>query len=359
MSRTKYNKRDNLWVHPQTGVIYFRKMVNGVPITVSTKTKSMTKARMVADKLRTEIWDDNWEFAKKGKRKTSFKELVSRFLEWCEIHHKSYGSDLAYCVNLKKFFGEETLITEITTWQVEKFISERRKKVKPSTVNHELGCLKHMFRMAVEEWDLTTNDPSKKVKKLTEDAPKTRYLDDDERRILYAACAEGPWYLLPIVLIAINTGMRRGEILNLKWKDINIEKKFVRITQSKSGRSRDIPMNEILVNLFKGLEQGEDRIFPIEGFRRSWITALKTAGIQNLRFHDLRHECASQLVMSGADLRTVQEVLGHSSLIMTQRYAHISNEHKRQAMEKLGELSRDALNPDEHKVVELRKTERI
>lgn len=359
MSEQKYKTRNNLWVHPQTKCIYFVKMVKGKKITIPTGTKSMTEARKVADKLRTKIWEETWDITEKKKGNTSFKELVGQYLEWCKTHHKSYESDKAYCSNLLKYFNKEIHIAKITAWQIEGYISHRRKQVKPSTVNHEIGCLKHMFRMANEEWEMINNNPTIKVKMLRADNQRLRFLTEDERRRLYSACSEGPWYLQPIVLVAINTGMRRGEILNLKWIDVSIENRIVRVAKSKTGRPREIPMNKLVFDLFNNIVRNEEVIFPVIGFRRSWITALKTAGIQDLRFHDLRHECASQLVMSGADLRTVQEILGHSTMNMTQRYAHLSDEHKRQAMERLAGVQKNSFMKDSNNVVPFKQTEKI
>lgn len=359
MSGKEYKKRDNLWVHPKSGMIYFVKRVDGKQVQIPTGTTSMCKARKVADKLRAQIWEDKWGFADNKSKKIPFNVLVRQFLEWCKTHHSSYESDKAYCVNLVKYFGEELFIDKITPWQIDGYISHRRKQVKPSTVNHEIGCLKHMLRMAVDEWEMLDKNPATKVKKLRENNQRLRFLTNDERRRLYSACANGPWYLSHIVILAINTGMRRGEILNLKWRDVSIENRIIRVAASKSGRPREIPMNGIVVRMFSSMTRKGDVIFPIDGFRRSWTKAVKTAGVEDLHFHDLRHECASQLVMSGADLKTVQEILGHSSLIMTQRYAHLNDEHKRKAMERLVDVQKNSFKPKSDNVVAFKTSKNL
>lgn len=268
-----------------------------------------------------------------------FGELVEQYLEWCEINHKgSYGSDKGYCANLVRHFKKDTPVHRIKSFDIERYKAKRIHAVKPATVNHEVKCLKHMFKMATTVWELTEHNPTNGIKTFREDNERLRFLTSVEREQLINACKDGPDYLRWIVLLATNTGMRRGEILNLEWKDVSLEKELIRIPKSKSGKPRDIPMNQVAIDVLKSIPNTEGKIFPIGEFRRSWNTALKRAGITNLRFHDLRHEFASQLVMSGADMKVVQEVLGHSSLRTTQRYAHISDEHKRNAVKKIASL---------------------
>lgn len=331
---------DNLWQNPKTKLWYLRIQADGKRRTFPTGTRSKMEARRIAEAKKTDIRRGKVGFEKEEKRVT-LDELCERYLEWSAVNHRSFGSDKAYCHNLIEFFGRDVHIQAISEWDIEKFKSMRAKQVKPATVNHDLKCLKHMFRLASEEWKLTKENPARKTKKLTENNQRLRFLSDDERQRLLAACAAGPWYLLPIVQVAVNAGLRRGEILNLEWKDVSTENGIIRVAKSKSGRPREIPMNQILIDLFKSIEQSESRIFPVDGFRRSWETAKQQAGITDLRFHDLRHEFASQLIMTaGADLRTVQELLGHSSPVVTMRYAHLSEQHKRDAVERLVGLQR-------------------
>ena len=139
--------------------------------------------------------------------------------------------------------------------------------------------------------------------------------------------------------------MRLGEILNLKWQDLDFNQKFIYIENSKNGEKREVPMNNFLLKMMAQLKETSnygDYIFshkdgsPLKGVYRSFKSACKRAGIKNFRFHDLRHTFASHLVMNGVDLKTVQELMGHKSFSMTLRYAHLSPDHKRKAVEDLG-----------------------
>ena len=149
-----------------------------------------------------------------------------------------------------------------------------------------------------------------------------------------------------MVLLSINTGMRRGEVFNLKWENVNLERAIITIDGdfSKSGKTRHIPLNTEAFNVLKTWKKERNHptlVFPskngrkFNNIKRSWAGLLKEANIENFRWHDLRHHFASRLVMSGVDLNTVRELLGHSDMTMTLRYAHLAPEHKANAVEKL------------------------
>jgi integrase len=313
------------------------------------------EAKKRAAAITTDIARDEFGFSKK-ETSVTFEEMVNQYLEWSSVHHQSHASYIGYCNNFMRSLGKDTHIQSITQQDIEKHIFRRRHDVKPATINREISALKHMYKMA-EQWGMTKHNPTLKVRKLREDNIRPRFLSDDERRNLLDACSDGPWYLLPIFLVAINTGMRRGEILSLKWEDVDLKNGVIRILKSKSGKTREIPLNAILKDLFNSMEKFDGYIFPVDEFKRSWTTASKRAGVSNLRFHDLRHEFASQLVMQNVDIRTVQELLGHSNLKMVMRYAHLSEAHKRDAVEKLTGLQRTPANEEDGKVFKLFKSE--
>jgi len=140
--------------------------------------------------------------------------------------------------------------------------------------------------------------------------------------------------------------MRKGEIFNLKWQDVNFNLRLVHVSDSKNNEARDIPINDVLYETLKALkdkaEEGQDYIFvnpktnkPYDNVKKSFKTALKKAGIEDFTFHDLRHTFASHLVMSGVDLMTVKELLGHKDIKMTMRYSHLSPDHKRMAVKRM------------------------
>jgi len=163
-------------------------------------------------------------------------------------------------------------------------------------------------------------------------------LEKEEIARLVSVC-EGN--LAAIVTLALHTGMRRGEILSLKWRDIDFSRKIITLLKTKSGERREIPMDEIIYETFLTLpkHKASPYVFcykdgkPIRDIRGSFQKAMEDAGIKDFRFHDLRHTFASQLVMMGIDLKTVQELLGHKTFEMTLRYAHLSPNHKRAAID--------------------------
>jgi len=169
---------------------------------------------------------------------------------------------------------------------------------------------------------------------------KERILSDDEARDLVEASGNS---LGPVVIVALNTGMRKSEILELHWENVDFDRNFIRVKRSKNNRSRKIPMNSLVKDeLMRLRRNGSDCVFTkarlferLSCVRTSSTTACKRAGLEGVRFHDLRHTFATNLVMSGVDLVTVKEILGHSDIVMTVRYSHPSDSRKMEAVERL------------------------
>jgi len=191
-------------------------------------------------------------------------------------------------------------------------------------------------------------NPGGKVKLLHERNARLRYLNEKEIRRLHDACAE---HLKPIVIVALNTGMRKEEILSLKWKDLNFPSRMIYILDTKNSERREIAMNAIVYRTLLTVKRTLDSSWVFckkngeryGNVRKAFEGAKKRAGIVDFRFHNLRHTFASHLVMAGIDLKTVQELLGHKSFEMTLRYAHLSPEHKKAALDIL--YKRLARNP--------------
>lgn len=212
----------------------------------------------------------------------------------------------------------------------------------PATVNKELTLLKHMFTKAVE-WGHVKQHPAKPVRLLKEPPGRLRYLTLEELTRLLDACAP---HLNAIALTAVHTGMRRREILSLRWQDVDLRKRTMTLTKTKNNEPRILPMNAELVQVLRSLPRHVDSPYVFcdregmsydridNGFRR----ACKRAGIQDCRFHDLRHTFASHLVMRGANLRSVQELLGHKTAKMTTRYTHLSTPHLQKTVSLLDTL---------------------
>ncbi|MDD4363432.1 MAG: site-specific integrase, partial [Atribacterota bacterium] len=218
--------------------------------------------------------------------------------------------------------------------------------VSPATVNRELSCLRHLFNKAIE-WGYLIKNPMQSVKLLKEPPGRTRYLRTEEIErlldVIDTFSEDIRSYLKPIVLIALNTGLRKREILQLRWKDIYFEKRKITVSVTKTNEVRVIPMNETIYRELKEMSQKNDSEYlfcnkksePFGNVRKSFDRALKLAGIEDFRFHDLRHTFASHLVMNGCDIRTVQRLMGHKDIKMTMRYSHLSRSHLQDAVSKL------------------------
>jgi len=307
--------------------------------------------------------------------KIFFEEKYKPYLE----AEKKTGERIAQ--QLKNEFlaiwGEKVL-TEINPWLMEKWQKKKLETVKPATTNRLLMHFKALMNKAVE-WDVIGVNPIAKVKQLKEDKLAiVRYLADDEELRLRCALQDRQekqraerrnyikWcnarkkesppeisskeftdYLYPMVILALNTGMRRGELFSLSTDDIDLRQKLITIHgyNAKSGSTRHIPLNDEAFSIlvaWLNQEQSAELVFPnpntgkkFDNIGKSWGNLVKRANIQNFRFHDLRHSFASKLVMKGVDLYTVKELLGHSTLELTQRYAHLSFDHKTTAVNML------------------------
>ncbi|MBU0467533.1 MAG: site-specific integrase [Candidatus Omnitrophica bacterium] len=302
---------------------------------------SKALAETVLQKRRVEIAEGKF-LDKKITKKVKFEDFANEYLEiHSKVNNKSWKkSDWTNLNVLKKTFSG-LYLHEITSIKIERFKIERLKTVESSSVNRQLACLKCMFNKAIEWGAYAGDNPVKKVQLLKEKNQRLRFLEREEIVRLLSRCNS---YLKPIVVIAINTGMRRGEILNLKWMDVDFRRGLINIYISKNSDKREIPMNEhVKTALIRHKKHPKsDFVFckkdgePIKDIKKTFFTALNKSGIKEFRFHDLRHTFASHLVMSGVDLNTVRELMGHKSLQMTLRYSHLSPSHKKRAVDVLG-----------------------
>ena len=209
------------------------------------------------------------------------------------------------------------------------------EKVGPATINREMATLKHALSKAVE-WKLLRKafrEDLTAIKKYQEPDGRLRYLSGEaEADRLLQACE--PW-LKPIVLTALHTGMRKGELLGLTWDCVDMTHGFIRLKQTKNGKARALPFNETLWGLFSGLRTRQDVAWVFHDsaghrwndVRHGFERACEAAGLTDFHFHDLRHTFASWLVMKGVPLATISTLLGHTSPAMTLRYAHLSPRH--------------------------------
>ncbi|MGZ4980561.1 MAG: tyrosine-type recombinase/integrase [Methylobacter sp.] len=207
----------------------------------------------------------------------------------------------------------------------------------PATVVRYMAALSHAFTIAVNEWQWLEDSPMRKVKKPKESRGRVRFLDEDERTKLLTACKESSnSWLYTCVILALSSGMRQGELMGLKWSDVNLKDGFIILHETKNGDRRRVPLACLALSLLQEhakvrrldsallFPSNKDPQKPID-LRKPWETALKQAGIVDFHWHDLRHCTASYLAMNGASLAEIAEVLGHKTLQMVKRYAHLSS----------------------------------
>jgi len=304
----------------------------------------------------------------KKEYKTMLGEITKAY-EKNYKHQPSYqNAKKVYLENFEEYFGKDTLLANIRYKDVETYRNHLRQKLtkhdtirKDSSINREMSCLHHLFDKA-KEWDMTEESPLNQGNSLMlkENNKRERYLNEDEIERLLNNC---PPHLKQIVVCALNSGMRQGEILSLKRSQIR--NGFIYLTKTKTNEARQIPINDDLALMFKQIKAEQNpkgnviaidgkpanvlqlninHVFTFEGkaisgVKSSFRTAVKNAGIEDFRFHDLRHTFASQLIMKGGDLKDVQELLGHKTMTMTLRYAHLSQHHKKKAVNLLNGLT--------------------
>jgi len=305
---------------------------------------------------------------KKGTRHHTFKKLIDSY-EKDHGDQSSFKSSKRFFIEkFKAHFGEDTLLTSIEYGHLKEYrrqlqtsINQHGRRLTPSSINSEMSCLRHMFKEAFE-YGMIERSPFSDGKslRLKVDNERDQFLTPEEARRLFSKC---PVHLQHIMEAVLYTGMRRKEVLNLKWVDIR--NGWIYLDDTKTGKHK-IPVSDHLGELFESIRGGQDpdagNVFDLEGNRvekgraqseyvftysgepiKDVKTALrkacKDAGIpygrnvpNGITFHDLRHSYGSYLMEMGANIRTTQELLGHKNIRMTQRYTHVSDDTRKQAV---------------------------
>jgi len=316
--------------------------------------------------------------ADQAKFKTLAGFMEHKYVPWVKSERKT-GTATVRRLNTNFEYLMSKPMEEISKWDLDKWRSEQRKKGKaPATINRDVTALKAALAMAVE-WDVIDINPLSKVRPIkTDNRAQIRYLSADEETQLRDALNKreaklrddrvkgNEWrrtrgydlladisdtafadHIKPMVLLSLNTGMRRGEVFSLTWEAVNLNAAMLTVhaKTAKNQTTRHIPLNDEALEALKAWQKQTGKasclVFPgkegkrQDNVKRSWATVLKLAGIQDFRWHDMRHTFASKLVMANVDLNTVRELLGHGDIKMTLRYAHLAPEHKAAAVAKL------------------------
>jgi len=283
-------------------------------------------------------------------------QAFTRYFE-AKARKKSLAEDQRLAEHLKLYFGAPTRLRDLTASKIAAYKaarltakSVRRKNDdgKPTTlsaasINRPLALLRHLLRMAAVDWEVLPRVPVIRLER--EPQGRIRWLEPEEEVRLLDACAKSAnTSLLPMVTVALETGLRKGELLGLTWDRIDMSRGVIRLEVTKSGKRREVPMRQGVYNVLSALPKPhEGRVWPDIEIRSAFETAVEAAKLDApLTFHDLRHSFASWWMMRGGKLESLSKILGHATLAMTMRYAHLSPEHLRGEMAK---TERTALEP--------------
>ncbi len=280
-------------------------------------------------------------------RKHTLGDLADRFIK-NELEGKKTAGDIGrHLAWWKEQIGGYRL-AEVTPELLREARDQLKKGRSPGTVNRYHASLSSAFVIAMKEWGWLESNPMSRVKKLTEPRGRVRFLTDDEREGLLEACKESrSKQLYPIVVLALSTGMRKGEILKLTWDAVDLKKGHLTLVDTKNGETRGVPVAGMALKLLRKHAKvrridtqlvfpGREGEKPIE-IKEAWEFALDRAKITDFRFHDLRHTAASYLAMSGATLAEIAEILGHKTLAMVKRYAHLTEQHTSAVVARMNE----------------------
>lgn len=343
-----YKKGETYWIglrHPKTG----RK------IYVNTKQPSREVAKAIEGDLRVKLAKEIHLGVKETKPITLARFAKEKYLPYVRAN-KTPATVRRYEVALNALqtaFRDaagtvcltDCYLSEVTPELVERYKAHRLRAARQArTLNVELTILKSLCHLAVT-YGYLTSAPLQPVKFLKEPPERIRYLSQEERDALLAACREFP-PLYGAVLLALHTGCRESELLAATWGDVDLKARILTVRTSKNGEPRVVPLNAVAVAYLHSLPRPlnpqasilpywSECLRPAQVLQRAFRRACRHAGLTNLRFHDLRHDAASQLAMRGVNLKTIQTLLGHKHLTQTARYSHLSQAHLHEAVKLL------------------------
>jgi len=263
----------------------------------------------------------------------NFGQLLDDALTYSKRNKRSYKTDVPRIASLKQWFGSDSA-EELTPKEIENVLARTAEKEKwaPSTYNHYRSLMSLSYRLGIQNRKVTTN-PAGSVTHRREDNNRVRFLSDEEEKKLRKVI-EAKWVShMPELDVAINTGIRKGSQYGLTWDMVDWEGRMLDIPRTKNEEAIHVPLNEAAIAALKVVHargDGKGRVFqsektgePLENGRHWFDDAVIEAGIKNFRWHDLRHTFASRLRMKGTPLEDIADLLGHKSLTMTRRYAHL------------------------------------
>ena len=323
--------------------------------------KRKTDAQRWAQSTESAIREGRYFKSSISKQKT-FADMIDRYHTDVLAHKKNPRNQKQYLKWWRSELGEYVLADISSSTIVEtrsKLVGKKNrfgKVISKTTANRYMQALGHVFNIAMNEWEWIKDNPVSRIKKFKENRGRVRFLSDEERVSLLKACrkSKNP-YLHDIVILAISTGARKSELLELEWKNVQFDREAIILEETKNGERRYLPLKSLALEIMKDIYEARNPdcpyVFPSEmvkkdlktgkliyqpiDIRTAWENAVETAQIKDFRFHDLRHTAASFLAMNGATLAEIAEILGHKTLQMVKRYAHLSEAHTSKVVESM------------------------
>lgn len=321
---------------------------------VHRRSAGLYKSKVFKKKYDAERWardienkvDDGNFIDRSAAEETTLAEALDRYLEEISIHKKggSYGRDESNAKIIKRFPIAKLTLAKIRAADVARFRDARAKEVGPNSVRLAMALISHLFTISIKEWDMDyLNNPVMKTRKLSvANTARNRRLKGDEEVRLLAACREYGGFIEVVVKLAIETAMRRGEIAKIRWCDVDLKTQVIHLYDTKNGDDRDVPLSTVSVKILKRLQN--PKIIRMDGLvfgctadaitrafsrvrkRTKDINGEELKPIEDLRFHDLRHEATSRLFEMGLRTEVVKAITGHKTYQMLDRYTHLKPE---------------------------------
>lgn len=352
---SKSNRRDQDGIHERPDSPYYWASyidASGKRIRKSTGIQKSTEGRKEAEALLGKWKVEAHQTKQWGKKPDhTFDELMLEYLQGPSLEKRAPERDKYIVKRLFAVFSKRSL-RSITPTDIRAYTESRRAMgIKNSTINREIGLLSCALNWARRELEWDVPNPTE-GRKLKEPASRIRWISRDEADALLDAAKNEPRaeHLVDFIRLGLNTGMRRGEMLELEWKRVDLHTNliYLRAMDQKSGKIGSVPLNADARSALLSRARFRATYCPdspwvfcdvkgsrIQAVKRSFATACRRAGIENFHIHDLRHTCATWLVQAGVSIREVAEVLRHSDIRMTMRYTHLAPENVRSAVARL------------------------
>jgi integrase len=349
MARKPKNARDGIYQRPDRPGFWMsfadeygkRRQKKCFSVTMTECKKELASEKTRVDELKKKIADGD-----APPEDVTFEAVAGRYIAYQQRRVKARDLSAAELTrqagiaaqHLVPFF-KGMRIAKIRRSTINRYIESRTGEVSAGSILKEANVLKHLFNLACDEWELIPANPAKRLKMPAAPPGRTRHLDAAELAQLFEDCPE---WLKPIVGLAVSTGMRRGELMAIRWKDVDHAGARILLSLTKNGRPRFVYLNELSLSVIAALSETPhkpaDLLFP--GITPAQVTVAfirtcKKAGIEDCSIHCLRHTYAALCRRNGVDLHTLSKLLGHQDLRMTNRYAHLAPEHLADAAQAL------------------------